>query len=184
MDKKPRKQPKKITASYLENAALFYLQRYATSARNLKNVLIRKIDRSCAFHKTPPQEFYAAVDALIERYQASGLLNDPLFAASRAASLRRQGQSRRTIEARLRQKGLAKDVIALALQEVDEERYGEGGDEGDGDAELDAARAFARRKKLGLGKRELRKEMAAMARAGFSYETAAKALSFREDDIT
>lgn len=173
MNKKPQKQPKKITAGYLENAALFYLQRYATSVENLKDVLIRKINRSCAFHKTPPQEFYLIVDNLLERYKASGLLNDPALAKAKTSTLRRQGQSRKAIENKLQQKGLRRDDIAAAIAEVDESDT----------AELDAALAFVQRKKLGQGKRELQKELATMCRAGFSYEIAKQALKFREREI-
>lgn len=164
--KKPDRQPRKITRQYLENAALYYLQRFSTSAENLKNVLRRKIEKSCAFHKTPPEEFYAAVDDMIARYTSAGLLNDPLFACAKTATLRRQGQSRRAIEAKLRQKGLAKEDIQTALSDVDKSDS----------AELDAAIVFARRKKLGQGRRELQKELAAMGRAGFSYEISIKAL--------
>lgn len=172
MDKKTPKQPKKISARYLENAALYYLQRYATSAKNLKTVLCRKIDRSCAFHKTDPAEFYGLVDKLVERYKASGLLNDAVFARAKTTTLRRKGESKRAIEAKLSQKGLAKDDIAKAFTEVDENE----------DAEFEAAVAFVKRKKLGIGRKDPQKEMAAMARAGFSFEVAKKALAFEGDE--
>ena len=95
MDKKPAKDqkkkrtPRKITPRYLENAALYYLQRYASSAGNLRRVLTRKVDRSCQFHGMPADEFYPVIDALVARYEKSGLLNDTLYAEGRTASLRR-----------------------------------------------------------------------------------------------
>ena len=174
MDKKPPKQPKKITSSYLENAALYYLQRFATSTKNFKTVLKRKIDKSCAFHKTNPADFYPLVDKLAERYEATGLLNDPVFARAKTATLRRQGKSQRAIEAKLQHKGLSKNDISAALTEIDESVT----------AELDAAVAFVKRKKLGIGRKEPQKELAAMGRAGFSYEIARKALAFEEEEIT
>lgn len=172
MNKKKPKQPRKISARYLENAALYYLQRYATSAENLKTVLCRKIDRSCAFHKTDPAGFYGLVDKLVERYKASGLLNDAVFARAKTTTLRRKGESKRAIEAKLSQKGLAKEDIARAFAEVDESE----------DAEFDAAVAFVKRKKLGTGRKEPQKEMAAMARAGFSFEVAKRALAFEGEE--
>lgn len=172
MDKKPAKQPKKITPSYLENAALYYLQRYATSAENLRAVLTRKVKRSCAFHQTEPEAFYPAIDALLERYKSSGLLNDEAFARAKTATLRRKGQSKRGIEAKLAQKGLGKEDIAKAILETDESEH----------AELEAAIALAKRKKLGQGNKDPKKEMAVLARAGFSYEIARKALRFEEED--
>ncbi len=172
------KQPKRITKQYLENAALYYLQRYATSAGNFRRVMARKIDRSCAFHKVVPDEFYPLLDDMIARYERAGLLNDSGFAEARVASLRRQGRSKQDIFARLQAKGLGKDAIAKALSGLDSE-----------DAELEAAQAFARRKKLGpWRKKELKdpkdaqKEMAAMARAGYSFELARKVLGASIDE--
>jgi len=177
MEKKRPRQPKRISRQYLENAALYYLQRYATSAENLRRVLSRKVKRSCAFHKLPEDEFYPMIEDLIKRYLSSGLLNDNSFAEARATTLRRQGKSRRAIEAKLTAKGLGKAHIAAALALA--------GD--DSDAELTAAVAMAKKKKLGRFRvkplkdsKDSQKEMAVLARAGFDYETARKALDYRE----
>ncbi len=180
MDKKRPRQPKRISRQYLENAALYYLQRYATSAENLRRVLVRKVKRSCAFHKLPEDEFHPMIEELIKRYTSSGLLNDNSFAEARTTTLRRQGKSRRAIEARLQAKGLAKADIARAIDKAG----------GGAEDELQAARAFAKKKKLGPYRvkplpdpKAAQKEMAAMARAGFEYEVARKVLSYSADEI-
>jgi regulatory protein len=184
MDKKPlikeRKKPKKISKTYLENAALYYLQRYATSAGNLKRILLRKVKRSCAFHQVPMEDFTPLVDDLVTRYMAVGLVDDKSFAQARVTSLRRQGHSGRSIIARLQVKGLSSAQIEAALKNVDE---------GNEEAEIAAAQAFVRRKKLGpyrkkpvTDPKDLQKEMAAMGRAGFSYDIARQALTFVPDE--
>ena len=180
MDKKPekreRKPPKKISKKYLENAALFYLQRYATPADNLRRVLLRKVKRSCTFHQVEAESFTPLVDDLVTRYMAVGLVDDTVFARARVTSLRRQGLSRQSIIARLQAKGLAKADIEAALLQVDAEQE---------DPELAAATAYARRKKLGPWRKkpqEMQKELAAMGRAGFSYAVARKALESGEED--
>ena len=71
-----RRPPRKATPRYLENAALHYLERFATSAENLRRVLMRKVDRSARAHGTDPDEGAAAVEALIERFVRAGLLDD------------------------------------------------------------------------------------------------------------
>ena len=43
--KKQRKPPRKATAASLENAALYYLERFATSSENLRRVLMRRVER-------------------------------------------------------------------------------------------------------------------------------------------
>lgn len=195
MDKKPAKDqkkkrtPRKITPRYLENAALYYLQRYASSAGNLRRVLTRKVDRSCQFHGTPADEFYPVIDALVARYEKSGLLNDTLYAEGRTASLRRQGKSRQAIAANLKVKGLAPDIIQQALESVD-------GDRADTalPAELAAALKLARKRKIGrfnpkpesdllLRRKQQMREMGIMARGGFSYDIARQALDFNADDV-
>ena len=45
-----KRPPKKITPKYLNNVALWYLGRYASSAANLKRVLMRRVNKSCAHH--------------------------------------------------------------------------------------------------------------------------------------
>lgn len=177
-----KKQPRRISAQYLENAALYYLQRYATSAENFRRVMTRKINRSCTFHEVAPEPFYAVLEDMILRYISSGLLNDQGFAEAKTATLRRQGRSRQSILGKLQAKGLSKPHIEAALESADAEK--------DGDPELAAAIVLARRKKLGPWRtkplkdpaRDRQKEMAALARAGFSYEIARKALDYSEED--
>ncbi|MDP2206582.1 MAG: regulatory protein RecX [Alphaproteobacteria bacterium] len=194
MDKKPAKDqqkkrsPRKITPRYLENAALYYLQRYATSAGNLRRVLTRKVDRSCQFHETAPDAFYPLIDALIVRYEKSGLLNDTVYAAGRVASLRRQGKSRSAITGKLRTKGLTAEVIQTALDSIDAERP-----DTDISADLTAALKLARKRKIGrfnptpeadplLRRKQQTREMGIMARSGFSFDIARQALDFDPED--
>ena len=175
-----RKAPKKISKTYLENAALYYLQRYATSAENLRRILMRKVKRSCAFHQVPVDDFAPLVDELVKRYINVGLVDDRSFAQAKVTSLRRQGHSGRSIIARLQVKGLSTAQIEAAMKNVDDEHE---------DAEISAARAYVRRKKLGSYRKrpitdpkDLQKEMASMGRAGFSYEVARRALAFSGED--
>ena len=186
-----KRAPRKIDARYLENAALYYLQRYASSSQNLKTVLSRKIMRSCTHHGQDPQDFLPLLDPLIARYQQSGLLDDTVYAQGRVASLRRQGLSRQAITQKLAQKGLSAAEVTAALRQVDATAADIAGDDIDDAAarELAAARTLAKRKRLGRWRRnppaerkDANKEMAALARAGFSYDIARRALEAPADD--
>ncbi len=111
------------------------------------------------------------VDALIERYRRSGLLDDAAYAAQRAQSLNRRGESLAKIRARLAAKGVARSVATDALTGLRDEA---------GDPDLAAACAFARRRKLGpyrRGAADPARELAAFARAGFSRRVAAQVLA-------
>src|SRR5690349_25011624 len=79
--------PRKVDAAYLERAALHYLERFASSSANLRRLLLQKVRRSAAAHGTDPEEGRAAVEALILRFAAAGLLDDDAYAKARAATL-------------------------------------------------------------------------------------------------
>lgn len=171
-----RKIPKKISKSYLENAALYYLQRYATSAANFRKVMMRKVQRSCKHHGQDAGDFAPLVDDLVRRYIASGLLNDKTFAQAKTATLRRQGQSKQAIHAKLQAKGLSQADIGDALAVADEEKT---------DAEFEAALHLAKKKKLGPFRArdaDPKKEMAVLGRAGYSYEIARRVLDYKEEE--
>lgn len=166
-----------IDAAQIERWALAYLGRFASSSENLRRVLLRRVRR-----RLPPEDreamalAAAAVDALVGRYRASGLVDDAAYAAGRARSRLRRGQSLGTIRAGLAAKGVASEHAEAAIAALREEA---------GDPDLAAAVAFARRRRLGPFRRasaerddeQRRKELGAFARAGFSRTTAEAVLA-------
>jgi regulatory protein len=111
-------------------------------------------------------------------------LDDQAYALSKARSLFRQGNSRRRIALKLRQKGLAGDLVDLALQALGESL--EGNEE---DYDLLAARRYAQRRRLGpyrVGAAkpdQERRDLAALARQGFTLDIARKALETKLDPM-
>jgi regulatory protein len=172
-----RREPKAITPASLENAALHYLERFASSSANLKRVLMRKVMRAAAAGNGDRAEGERLVDALVARYVAAGLVDDKAYAAQRAASLRRQGNSRFAIRGKLALKGVESTLIERALGELD-------GDDAQG--EIAAACALVRRRRLGpLRPAAARidswqKDLAALARAGFSLGVARRVLGAKD----
>jgi len=168
-----QRNPRKATAKTLDRSALFYLERFATSAENLRRVLMRRIDRSAHYHGTDRKEGATMVDDLVGRYLAAGLLDDRVYAEGRVRTMRRRGSSARLIHLKLRQKGVADEVIAEVLASL-------AGDVAE--PEVAAAAAFARRRRLGPfrcpGDREekRKKDLAALARVGFSYDVARRVI--------
>jgi regulatory protein len=179
VQRRDRTVPAKITAASLNDIALQYLERFASSAENLRRVLTRRVRRAAAHHGSDPAEDAALVEALIARFQQSELLDDERYAAAKAASLQRRGGSRRAIAGRLAQQGVAAELIAGTLQDLAVET---------GAGDLVAACAFIRRRRLGVyrasaprpgtpEKDMAMKDMAALARAGFSLEIARRILA-------
>lgn len=185
---KPGKRgPKKITETYLHNAGLYYLQRFASSKENFRRVMLHKVRKSCLHHKDQDFDACAAlVDKLAERFEESGLLNDANYLDGMVRSLRRRGLSERAIAAKLAQKGIDPADTARALTRHDTENGAEG-PESLFDAERRAALVYCRRKKIGPyakeGKNDPKKSMSSLARGGFSFETIRFVLNIDLDEL-
>ena len=164
-----RRLPRKATAAYLERAALFHLQRYATTTAMLRRVLLRRAARSARAHGTDPAAGRAMVEALLERFARAGLLDDARFARARAESLLARGTSPRAIAFKLKARGVSPGEVRSALAALSDCRE---------DPELEAAMALARRRRLGpFGQGVAReREVAALLRAGFSWSVAKRVL--------
>lgn len=169
---RPRRGPKKATPERLEKSALFYLERFASSSENLRRVLMRRVDASAREHGTDPEEGARFIDSLIERYQRAGLLDDAAYTDARVASLHRRGLSDRAIAMKLRQKGVPAAFIEKSLEDLREEMRADGAD-----PNQEAALNYAKRRRIGPFRKTAREEnrerdLAALGRQGFDYETA------------
>lgn len=159
--RRERPVPRAVTPAYLDRAALAYLERFASSADNLRRVLKRKVERRCRIRNEDPGPFLALLDDVLARAVRCGLVDDCRYAEGRVASLRRRGGSARAIASKLAAKGVSREAAAAALANGE-------------DDEIAAASALARRRRLGpyrTGERALyrEKDLAALARAGFAF---------------
>jgi regulatory protein len=171
---RPRRGPKPVTPAHLENIALYYLERFATSSANLRRVLMRKVARSATAHGTDAQEGERLVDEIIARYLGAGLLDDRAYAAQKVLSLRRRGASTYGIRGKLAVKGVDAELIAQTLGRLDQETSA---------SELSAACALVRRRRLGPYRAAAtrpafrRRDLAILARAGFGFELARRVIA-------
>ncbi len=171
---RPAKRP---SEERLWRRALFYLRRFSTTRAHLREVLLRRALREARALDLDPAEVMERVERVVSRAVEAGLVDDAAFALARARRLLTRGSSLRSIRGRLREKGVDPGTLETVLEELAEEM---------GDPALAAARAFARRRRLGpfrpARERETMRErdLAAFARAGFSYETARRILD-RDD---
>ncbi len=181
--KAPRKQAKKITPAYLHNAGLYYLQRFAASTSQFQRVMLGKIDKSCRTHpELDREECRKWLAALTETFQRAGLLNDELYTTGAVRSLRQRGLSTRAIEARMAVKGVPAALVKKILQDIDGLH--------ENDANLVAALRQARKRRIGpylppgkeASPEAQDKHLSAMARAGFDFETAQKALKMDREE--
>ena len=165
------KNPRKASPKSLENAAIYYLKRYASSAANLKSVLMRRVLKSARHHGTDVEEGMGWIDDVVLKLQNAGYLDDRQYAETRIHSLNARGLSLRAIRMKLSEKGVSANIVTEALRVLSEEPE---------NPELQAAITTARRRKLGpyrtRGDRQENRDrdLASLARGGFGFDIAVK----------
>jgi len=167
------------TEATLHDAAVAYLARYSATSATLARMLNRHIDRwarAGTGGEVAAQTAAAkrAVPAVVARLVAAGAVDDAGFAQARSRRLLRTGHSRRAAAAHLAARGVPAEVVAAALPE-------------DATQELEAALAYASRRRIGPFRATAaepdgqRRDLAALARAGFARDAAERALGMSRD---
>ena len=184
-----RRTVKKPTPERLKNIALYYLSRYAASEASLRRVLQNRLRRAAmalpdfAADHVKQAELRNVIEEIIAAHKKTGAVNDTAIAEMKVASLRRSGKSERFIKQKLAVGGLKKVTVAKALDEHDGEAAGE-------EAELKAALAFCKRRRLGRFRpkdrekeSDAKKDFGALARAGYSSGIIRKILNTSAEDM-
>lgn len=159
---RPPRVVKPLDPPRLEELALAYVARFATSTGKLDQYLKRKL-RERGWEAQDDSATQPDIAALIERFVDVGYVDDAGFARGRASGLHRRGYGDRRIDQTLRGAGIGEDVRAAVL-----------GDEAKG---RHAALVFARKRGFGPfgaerpdpAKRQ--KQFAAMLRAGHPLDS-------------
>jgi regulatory protein len=170
-----------VDRAFLEAQALRYLDRFDATRQRLGRVLMDKARQALAGQGDDAKlaQVRETIDSVLERLGELGVLDDRRFAEHLLETLRRRGLSERAINARLRARGVQAELVVVLLQRE------AGGEE---DVELAAARRLVARRKLG-GFRPPderaamhHRDLAKLARAGFDFDTAARALAYEPDE--
>ena len=171
-----------ITAKYLQNAAAFYLERYPSTAEGLRRVLNRRVAKAKMLDAPIMENVGRAIDDIVAKFVAAGVIDDKAFAQTKARSLHRRGASNRLTRQKLKMAGVDGDTLAKAMDALGIEL-----DANPMQREQRAAAALARRRRLGPYRLKDRKDhrlrdLAAMARAGFAYDIAKKVIDAPSPD--
>lgn len=171
------RRAKPPTADRLRRRAFFYLQRFAATRARLRLVLRRRALRDARELDQPLEPVVEAIETLLDDLERLGLLDDRAFADARARSLAAKGRPPRRIAQELGAKGVDRELALAAVERLAVEQ-----DATPAEQELEAAIAFARRRRLGPFAPEdgtakpPDKALAAFARAGFTREVARRVL--------
>ncbi len=153
-----RKAPRPLDSGRLDELALRYVGRFATTRAKLMTYLTRKL-RERGWDGTAEPD----VAAIAERFAAQGYVDDSAYALSKAGALARRGYGKRRLSQSLHQAGVGKEDGRPALDHADDEAVA-------------SAIRFAERKRLGpfasvraTEPKERERALAAMIRAGHSF---------------
>ena len=166
---RPRRPLPPLNESKLNELALRYVGKYATTRAKLRAYLSRKLrERGWS------EEREADLEGLAERFARAGYIDDAAYALSKSQALATRGYGKRRL------------VEKLQIAGVDEENGRAAREHADAEA-LRAALRFAERRKLGpfrrgeLDPKQRDKEIAAMIRAGHPFTIAKAILSWPSD---
>ena len=166
-----RKMLKKITPQRLRNIALYYLKRFETSTKNLRDVLRSRVDKYAYQNKDfDKMEAYKWVDELVDDFVRLKYVDDKRFADIRVRGYLAAGKSPRYILGKLKEKGIDDATAEEILQEQEYDP-------------LASAMKLAKKKKIGpfspseeIRRERRSKDLAVLVRAGFDYDIAIKVL--------
>ena len=156
-DRRPRKPRPPLDAAKLDELALHYVGRFATSRAKLVTYLRRKVRERGWSSDVEPD-----LDALARRLVELGYVDDRAFAVSKSRSLTSRGYGERRVGQALQQAGISEDdgTEARGLAQAEA---------------VESALRFARRRSIGPfakaipDNRDRERALAAMIRAGHRF---------------
>lgn len=157
---KARRPVPQLDQQGLQELALRYVGKYATTRAKFRSYLERKLRE-----RGWKGEREADLDGLAVRFAELGYIDDAAYALAKSRSLSARGYGKRRVSEKLRLDGLDELDAAPALAHA-------------GDEALEAALRFARRRRVGpfspvpCDLRQRQKWIAAMVRAGHSFALA------------
>ena len=152
MPRSPRPKPP-LDAQRLEELALSYVARFATTRAKLEQYLARKLRERGWEPVSPPP-----ISDIAERFERAGYIDDEAYARSKTGSLMRRGYGMRRVGQALGAAGVEEDVRDLVAPDERERRA--------------AALTMVRKRRFGpfasepADRARREKQVAAMLRAG------------------
>ena len=152
----------------IESKAFWYLERYASSSKNLRDYLKRKV-RDTDLN----QDSEIIINQIIINLEKQNILNDGVFSESNARTFINKGWSLSKVKFRLKQLGINDDNIEICIENIKSEEF---------DVELFAASKLVKKRFIGAFRRKelddklKNKEFGILARAGFNYALSKKVL--------
>lgn len=157
--------------NWARNSTVYRLSRRMMSERELADAIRRKAKQK--FEDVSEEDLQVLVTTALECGRTFGCLDDKNYAETKVRSGVRTGRSRRMLQRKLQEKGIAAETATAALEDADD---------------LHAALAYARRRAFGPYRREaaddkrMIKELSSFARNGFSHDISRRVISLERQE--
>ena len=152
----------------LKKYAINYLSKYDSSKKNLERILNNKIKKLKQIKINEKNDLNQEVSNIIKELEEKKIIDDESFAHRKLSFLINQGNSENFIKYNLLKKGIDKNLIYKILKNFEHNHP---------DWKLESAKKFVIKKKLGKNN-DKTKDLSKMARSGFEYHIAIKALEY------
>ena len=172
--RRARRTPKPLDRTRLNDLALHYVARFATSSGKLESYLNRKLrERGWEGDEAPD------IAGLVARFAEKSYVDDEAYARMKTSGLLARGYGARRVEQKLRADGLDEDVRAANVPAEYEAR--------------EALFSYVRRRRFGpfriappgegpeAAHKAREKQLAAIVRAGHSFDQARRAVEARDE---
>ena len=146
--------------------AINYLSKYSSSKANLEIILKKKI-RRLQIENIDKVNLYHNISKIITVLEKNKFIDDINFAESKMRGFVYQGKSKNFIKSFFSKKGIDKHISNKIIEDLDKENL---------NWEIESARKFASKRNILKNIEHRNKNLAKMARAGFSYEISKKIL--------
>ena len=166
-------------ATNLKDLAYSYLEKYSPSKQQLKVYLLKKYLTKIKGSKSK-KEVTSIIDEIVFKLEKNKILNDEMYADSKARMFLRRGYSLNKINQSLRGKGIDDKYVKQSIDKIKENQI---------EPDFVSALKLCKRRRIGPvrpeSNRELfyKKDMGILARGGFSFDLSKRVLDIDSDEF-
>ena len=163
----------------LKDLAYSYLEKYSPSKQQLKIYLLKKYLTKIKGTKSK-REVSAIIDEIVKNLEQNKIVNDELYADSKARMFLRRGYSLNKIHQSLINKGIDSKYIKQSIDKIKDDKI---------EPDFVSALKLCKRRRIGPlrpeSNRELyyKKDMGILARGGFSFDLSKRVLNLETTEF-
>ncbi|WP_321380541.1 regulatory protein RecX [Rhizobium sp.] len=164
-------QPTPRMLAWARNSAAYRLARRMMSRQELAQAVSRKARQK--YEDITPEAVDRLAQEAVRFGETMGAIDDEAYADIKSQSASRSGKSRRAIAQTLARKGIEKELVTAALEDIDD---------------LAAAVRFARKRGYGpfrrkeADQRQITRELSSLARNGFGFALAQRVVGMEREE--